>query len=249
MSEKAVFFTLASDEYYYPAGCHKFVNSFKRFHPDIDLVVFRQDMIDKVFKEKGINFFNAKPTFAKLLTPYFDLVVNIDCDSLILGRAEEVLKQDYDIGAAWNYNDYENRKIENVSEKMFLNAGLVASRDKTFWDIWERENRNAYKYTCAENDILCLNWYNHPYIKGLKRKVFDKDIKDFYGCKSLGKEKYFALNDGKVMYNGGRLVIYHNAKGKAFPKLDFYKLGFQKGVADFMEGISVYGATYRMGAL
>ena len=240
--KKVVFFTIVGDNYYYPCGTHKMVNSFKRFHPDIDLVVFRQDMIDKVFKEKGINFFTAKPTFAKLLTPHYDLVVNIDADCVILGRCEEVLKDDYEVGAAWNYNDYENRKVEHVTEKQFVQAGLVASRNKKFWALWEYENRNAFKYVCAENDILNLIWYGkHDY----NFKIFDKGIKDFYGCKLLGKEKDCYLKDNKVMCEGGQVVIYHNAKGRRFPKLDYPNLGFPNDVANYMEGLSSYGATVR----
>lgn len=246
--KKVVFFTIVGDNYYYNCGTHKMVNSFKRFHPDIDLVVFRQDMVDKVFKEKGINFFTAKPTFAKILAPHYDLVVNIDADSVILARLDEVLADDYDVGSVWNYNDYENRKIENVTEKMFLNAGLVASRNKEFWDIWEYENRNAFKYICAENDILCLTWYNHPVVKKMKRKIFDKD-KNYLGCKSLNREKECYLEDGKVMCRKERVKVYHNAKGRRFPKLDYPNLGFSSDVANYMEALSSYGTSVRYSAL
>lgn len=246
--ERVVFFTIVGDDYYYPCGTHKMINSFKRYHPDIDLVVFRRDMIEKVFKEKGINFFTAKPTFAKILAPHYDLVVNIDADCVILGRCEEILKKDYDVGAAWNFNDYENRKVDHVTEEQFVQAGLVASRRKDFWDIWEHENRNAFKYVCAENDILNLIWYAKPKAD-FKFKIFDKDIKDFYGCKLLGKEKDCYLKDNKVMCDGGQVIIYHNAKGRRFPKLDYPNLGFPKDVANFMEALSSYGTTVLYGKI
>ena len=85
---KTCFYTIVDDKVYYPGGTHIMINSFKRFHPDIDLIVFRQDMIDRIFKANNINFYQAKPTFAKLLTNKYDLVVNIDCDHIIkIGRA------------------------------------------------------------------------------------------------------------------------------------------------------------------
>jgi len=247
MKERIVFFTLVSDDYYYALGAHKFVNSFKRFHPDIDLVVFRQDMIDKVFAEKNINFYMAKPTFAKLLTNKYDLVVNIDADCAIMGRMTEVLKDDYNIGAAWNYNIYENRTLGDITEKQYVQAGLVGSRSKKFWDIWEKENKNAMKYTCQENDILNLVWYNDPYVKTLKRKIFDKDIPDYYGCKSLGQEEKMYLKDGKVMLNKGQVVAYHQARGAKFPKLDFFdkSLGFTYEVADYWEKMSMEGISVK----
>ncbi len=248
MKEKVVFFTIVNDHFYNQCGTPKMINSFKRFHPDIDLVVFRQDMVDKVFKEKGINFFTAKPVFAKLLTPHYDLIVNIDADSVVLARLDEILADDYEIGGVMNYNDYENRSIENISAKMFLNAGLVASRNKSFWDIWEYENRNAFKYLCAENDILCLTWYNHPVVKKMKRKIFDKD-KNYYGCKSLNREKECYLEDGKVMLRKEQVKVYHAAKGPRFPKLVFRDHGFSEDVSQHMDTISEYGKSVIYGKL
>jgi len=244
---KTVFFTLISDDYYYPTGTHRFVNSFKRFHPDIDLVIFRQDMIDKVFKEKNINFYMAKPTFAKLLTKDYDLVVNIDADTAILSRMEEVLKDDYDVGGAWNFNQYENSHFENITDKMYIQAGLVGSRDKKFWDIWEEANKNAMKYIRQENDVLNLVWYNNPYVKTLKKKIYDKDIPDFYGCKSLGQEPLFYVKNDKVWCGKGQVVAYHQARGKMFPKLDFFdkRLGFSYEVASHWEKLSMEGVSVK----
>lgn len=248
MKEKVVFFTIVSDSYYYQVGTPKLATSFKRFHPDIDLVVFRQDMVDKVFEEKKINFYMAKPTFAKLLAPHYDLVVNIDADSVVLDRLGVVLAQDYEIGSVMNLNDYENRTIENVNEERFLNAGLVASRNKGFWDIWEKKNKDAMKYVCKENDVMNLLIYNHPKVKKMKLKVFDKD-KDYYGCKSLGREGEFYLEDGKVMCRGEQVFIYHHAKGGVLPKLQFEQMGFPDDVVKFLYTISCYGKTERYGSI
>jgi len=242
--EKVVFFTFVSDNYYYPVGTFKMVNSFKRFHPDIELIVFRQDIIDKVFKEKGVNFYNAKPTFAKLLAPLYDLVVNIDADSVCLGRLDEVLKQNYEVGSVMNLNDYENRTIENIDEEMFLNAGLIASRNKDFWDIWEKKNKKAMDYTCKENDIMNLLIYNNPKVKKMKLKVFDKK-KDYYGCKSLNREGEFYIENGKVMCRDEQVFIYHHAKGGVLPKLQFEQMGFTPEVVKFMDFVSNYGKTER----
>lgn len=243
-NEKVVFYTFVSDSYYYPVGTGKMINSFKRFHPEIELIVFRQDLVDQVFKKEGLNFYNAKPTFAKLLADAYDLVVNIDADSVVLGRLDAVLAQDYDIGSVMNLNDYENRTIENVTEEMFLNAGLVASRNKEFWDIWEDANKDAMKYVCKENDILNLMIYNHPEVKKMKLKVFDKD-EGYYGCKSLNRESEFCVEDDKVMCRGEQVFLYHHAKGGVLPKLQFETMGFPKNVSDLMYFVSLYGKTER----
>jgi hypothetical protein len=233
------------DSYYYPIGTPKMINSFKRFHPDIDLVVFRQDVIDRVFREKKINFYNAKPTFAKILTPYYDLVVNVDADHVFMARCEEILKGDYDIGCPINKNDYENTSVENVTEDMFLQGGMVASTQKKFWDVWEERNKEAMKYKCRENDVMNLVIYND--LKDMKLKIFDGK-KDYYGCKSLNREKEFVFKDGKVMCRGEQVFMYHHAKGGKMPKLVFEDMGFPKDVVDYLNVITIYGKSVRYGA-
>lgn len=242
--ERVAFFTFVSDNYYYGVGTHLMANSFKKFHPDIDLVVFRQDVVDRVLKSNNVNFFNAKPTFAKLLTPYYDLIVNIDADTIILDRLDHVLKDDYEVGGAWNFNSYENATFENITPEMYVQAGLIGSRNPKFWDIWERENTTAYKYVRAENDVLNLVWYNDPEVSKMKRVIYDKDIPDYYGCKSLGKEGSFIVINGDVRCEGGKVFAYHHAKGGgAMPKLQFEKMGFRDDVAAYMKFCGYYGTT------
>jgi hypothetical protein len=246
---KTVFYTTVSDSHYYGCGTPKFINSFKHFHPDIELIVFRQDMIDRVFKEKNINFYKAKPTFAKLLTPYYDLIVNIDADTVVLGRLERILKGDFDIACPTNLNDYENMSIENVTKEMFIQAGLVAVTNKKIWDIWEKANKDAMKYLAQENTILNLLWYNHPEISKMNRLILDKD-KDYYGCKSLNREREFYMKDGQVMCRDERVYLYHHAKGGgAMPKLVYETMGFPKDVVNFMNVVSEYGKSVRYGSL
>jgi hypothetical protein len=245
---KKVFFTIVSDDYYYGSGTPKFINSFKRFHPDTDLVVFRQDIIDRVFEKEKINFYMAKPTFAKLLTPYYDLVVNIDADTVITARLDEVLKGDYDVGSVWNYNDYENASFENIKAKMYVQAGLVASTNKKFWDIWEKANKDAMRYVRQENDVLNLIWYNDKDVKKMKKVIFDKE-KDYMGCKSLGRESEFYVEGNKLMCRKEQVKAYHHAKGKAFPKLNYETMGFTPEVVHFLNAVSQYGKSVRYSSL
>ena len=170
LSKKPVcFYTFVSDNYFVPVGTPELINSFKKFHPDIPLVVFRQDVVEQIinpnkkFMEGQVNWLNAKPIFAKLLTDQYELVVNIDADTVILGRLDEVLTGDYDIGSVTNFNDYENTHVETVTDEMYLQAGLVASRIPEFWDVWmARSLKDNWKYRCAENDTLNLVVYENP---------------------------------------------------------------------------------------
>lgn len=244
---KTCFFTIVDDRFYYPVNTPAMINSFKRFHPDIDLIVFRQDMIDKVFKEKNINFYMAKPTFAKLLAPHYDLVVNVDADHIFLDRCNEILKGDYDIGCPINKNDYENTSVEDVTEDMFLQGGMVASTRIEFWNIWENQNRDAMKYKCKENDVMNLVIYNDPICNKMKLKIFDKE-KDYYGCKSLGREGEFYIKDGRVKCRKEQVYAYHFAKGGiAKPKPE--QLGFSQEVVDYINAVGSYGKTVLYGAI
>jgi hypothetical protein len=242
---KKVAFTAVDDRLYYAEGTHIFANSFKRFHPDIDLVIFRQDVIDKLFKDKDINWYQAKPFFAELLFDY-DLIVNIDADTIILGRLVEVFDNlDYDIGSVWNFNDYENASFENITEEMYLQAGMVASTSKEFWLAWQKINSTAMQYLRKENDTLNLLVYNDPEISKLKLKIFDKD-KDYYGCKSLGREPVFETNVDKTICKGEQVIAYHFARGGQFPKLDIPNMPLRDPVKTLWNKIAYSGQTVKL---
>jgi hypothetical protein len=243
-------FTIVDDRLYYPIGTHLFINSFRRFHPDVDLIIFRQDMIDKIFVKENINFYQAKPFFGEIVSNLgYKLVVNIDADTIIAGRLTEVFDNvDYEIGGAWNFNDYENAFFENITAEMYIQAGMVASTRLDFWKAWQKINRDAMKYIRKENDTLNLLVYNDPEIKKMKFKFFDKD-RDYYGCKSLNRESEFYLEDKKVMCRGEQVKAYHWARGGRMPKLQFDRLPFPNDVANYLTYLGMYGQTIKIGSI
>lgn len=241
---KKVAFTCVDDRLYYAEGTHLMINSFKRFHPDIDLVVFRQDTVDKLFKEKNINWYQAKPFFAELLEKDYDLIVNMDADHIVLGRMTEVFDNvDYDVAFPWNFNDYENASFENITEEMYLQAGMVASTSKEFWKTWREANKDAMKYLRKENDIVNLVVYNQ--MPELALKIVDKE-KDYYGCKSLGREPEFTIEKGKTMCRGEEVKSYHFARGNHFPKLDIPNMPLVDEVKKNWLEIATYGQTVKI---
>lgn len=239
---KKVAFTAVDDRLYYAEGTHIMVNSFKRFHPDIDLVVFRQDTVDKLFKEKDINWYQAKPFFAELLEDKYDLICNLDADHVITGRMTEVFDNiDYEVGFPWNFNDYENASFENITEEMYLQAGMWATTSTKFLARWRGANRHAMKYLRKENDIANLVVYN--YIPDLKLKIFDKE-KDYYGCKSLGREPQFYIENDKLMCRNEQVLAYHFARGNHFPKLDFQNMPLTDEVKEWLINLG-YGQSVK----
>lgn len=242
---KKVCFTAVDDKLYYPIGTHIMINSFRRFHPDIDLVVFRQDVVDKLFKEKDINWYQAKPFLAELLEDKYDLIVNMDADHIVLDRMTEVFDNvDYEVGAPWNFNDYENASFENITEKMYLQAGMVASTSHKFWETWRKANGIAMQYVRKENDILNLVVYNQ--MPELKLKIFDEK-KDYYGCKSLGREPEFRAVDGKTYCRKEQVIAYHYARGgRALPKLDIPNMPLTDEVKEAWLDIAYKGQTVKI---
>lgn len=238
---RKVTYTAVDDAHYYPEGTHIFINSFKKFHPDIDLVVFRQDTVDKLFAEKSINWYQAKPFLAELLFDEYDLIVNIDADHVICDRMTEIFDNvDYDVACPQNLNDYENASFDNITEEMYLQAGIVASTKKEFWKHWQEQNAFAMKFIRKENDILNLVVYNQ--MPELKLKVLDKE-KDYYGCKSLGRELQFYIEDDKLMCRKEQVIAYHFARGNHFPKLDYNNMPLRQEVKEWLYKISYYGQT------
>lgn len=245
-----VFYTFVSDDYHDPVGTPGLVNSFKHFHPDIPLVVFRQEDVDKIIDNKIVNWLNAKPMFAKLLTDKFECVVNIDADSIITGRLDEVFDDNYDVGSVVNMNDFENVSVDGVTEEMYLQAGLIASRRPEFWDIWmQRSLKDNWRCKCAENDTMNLVIYEQLIPAGWKLKVFDKD-KDYYGCKSLNREGEFYLKNDKLMCRDEYVKVYHAAKGPMnMPKFKFDDMGFSDDVAQYLKELASYGRSVIYDAL
>jgi hypothetical protein len=236
---RKVCFAPVDDKHFYLMGTPIMVNSFKKFHPDIDLVLIRQNTVDKLFSEKGINWYNATPYFAELFFDDYDLVVKMDVDHVVTGRMTEIFDNvDYGVAGPWNFNDYENSSVQNVTAEMYVQGGLIASTKKEFWLKWQRMNNDVRKYRCRENDVFNLVIYNE--IPGLKLKIVDKE-RDYYGCKSLNREKEFYIESDRLMCRGEQVFAYHNAKGGVYPKLDFDNMPFTPEVKEWLKRIGSYG--------
>jgi len=229
---KTVFYAILSDDFKDTVVDYQgFYKSFKRFHPDIDLVVFGNNEINKLFSEKTwLNFCNCKASFAKLLYNDYDLVVNVDADFYFFDRLTEIIEGlDYELGGCANYNASLNVSINlpvtngyiipHISEQQYIQGGLVASPSKKFWDDYEEHSKNlADHLPLMENDILNILWYSGEY----KTKVFEGDIdfnsenfKTYFNCSLLGRESGCSLKDGKVWLGDKQVKSYHVANGNS----------------------------------
>ena len=205
-----------------------FAGSFKKFHPDIDLIIFEDATINKLFSENPwLTSENCKPSFAKLIYNDYDLLVNIDSDFYFFDRCEEILKADYDIAACANYNvrynaslksqKINNHNISEISEINYIQGAMIASTSKTFWDEYEELNKElAHKLPIKENDVLNILWYSDKY----KTKILDGDVdyrspnfKQYYNCASLTRENEAVIKNNKVCLDDKVMRSYHCGHG------------------------------------
>lgn len=225
-----------------------FVNSFKKFHSDIPLIVFDE----RDLKKHNLNYLNAKATFGRILSEEYDLVVNVDADTYVLAPLDEILLADYDVACPANFNQTDNLvgiKVSSgitgngnpnwlVSEVEFLQGGLIASPSKQFWKHYEYATQKHYnKFVCFENDVLNIVAHTYPY----KVKVLDGHYdyrfaghNCFYGCSIISKEKNCYIENDKLMCEGKPVKCYHFAHGSAKKK---YQDVFPESTHSFIQSI------------
>lgn len=247
------FYTFFSDYFFFAKRAWVSVNSFVKFHPDIDVFVYREDYIKNFFQdnnplaftkehtgEKREAWYNLTTSIALDLSKEYKRVVHFDGDVISTGRWDEVLKDDWEIGAVMNHNVYENTSIENITEEMYIQNGIAGSSSKKFWYAWQKKNIDASKNKFYDCDNLNLLIYNDPTISKMKIKIFDKE-KDYYGCKSLGREQDMYLQDNELMLDGQKVKAYHWARGSNVDKFKFETLPFKRDVIEWLYDIGNAG--------
>lgn len=243
---KTCFFTILTAEYSRCIEYELFEKSFKHFHPDIPLFVVGESEIQKLKQENpSLDLYKAKASAAKLFYNDYDLVVNIDADHFIFGRFDEILKGDYDVAAPSNHNNYENVSISIgsyrgnnyniVPEEKYVQAGLIASTSKAFWDTYEAASlRHADSMTCRDNDVLnlVLQFGNFKFkLLDGGWSPTDPDRSCFYGCSSLALENICTLVNDVPCINNIPVKCYHVARGGAKPT---FKQLFNKEITDWL---------------
>jgi hypothetical protein len=230
---KICFFTFVTESYSQYIEFDLFEKSFKHFHPDIPLFVLRDKEIESLKQQNSsLDMYNIKATAAKTFYDEYDLVVNIDADHFIFSRLDEIISGDYDVACPSNVNNYENVDIfintyQNnmynvVASDQYVQAGLIASTSKQFWNAFETSSiKHAQHMTCKDNDVLNLVLQFGNY----KFKLLDGDWlpasssrNSFYGCSSLSLEHLTTIINNIPCINGVPLKCYHVARGHIKPK-------------------------------
>ena len=219
---------MADNAHWIGARGDEFVKSFHYFHPDIELKVFVEEEVKREFAAfPELNWYNCKAWFAKLLYNDYDLVVNIDCDHLVLGELTSILAGDYDVACPANYNVFSNASLkvvstgnnvsELVSEYAYFQGGLIASTSKAFWDDYDYASRKHsanlfYKENDVLNLLLALCDYKVKYLDGGNDFRAINNFKEYYGCASLGRESEAYVENGQITLGGCPMKAYHFAR-------------------------------------
>jgi hypothetical protein len=218
--------------------------SLKYFHPDIELKIFGEEDIKQINLPEP--YYRAKAFFGKQLSKDYDLVINIDADCIVVGSLDDIINSSYDVGSVYNnllgIPDPLKRPIctlDKTNPLFYVNAGLVASKSKKFWDWWDDLNKRHFfgQYQFREQDTLnmifyygnlnCVNFDNSANVYGIylngywpKAQLKNKDI--VIPKEIVGQEK--------------TIKILHWAGGSGMLKMN-YRTKFSEKVADRIEEI------------
>ena len=175
------------------------MRSFKKFHPDIEMKFFGQGELDKIHYQRIPEFwYKSTSFFAKDLIKNYELVVQINADSVITGPLDDVFNNTaYDVACVMNNNRTDPPvTVFNVPAPMYVNCGFVAMRSREFiehwWDLCNRYYFNQFKF--REQDLLNIMVHYGNY------QVMNLDGNDrWYGVINRGEWMRFEVRDGKLI--------------------------------------------------
>lgn len=235
---KSVAFTVADNNYLPYAKMLE--ASFKKFHPDIEFIIFGK----KDLEQLGISepYFRNKAFFGEKLQKEYDSVLNIDADSIVVGDLTAIFESNYDAGSVYNNFDPDPLKrkmikIWDMHPVEYVNAGLVAGKSRRFWSWWKKLclSHHYPNYQFREQDMLNivfsygdLHTVNFDtgddiyglYLNGYWPKAVLEDDKIVLPKEVLGKKKYWK--------------VLHWAGGAGAPKMN-YRTKFVPEVSDKIE--------------
>lgn len=241
--------THVSDHLYNSIGAHKLVKSIQFFHPELDLIVFGDETLNKVMSEDSrINWNNIHPIVSYMLADRYKTVIHMDADSMLVDRIDELLENvsRYDVIGVRNTNDYHKAgkdnpiSCENVHYTKYINAGLVAVSNKLFYEDWIDLNfKLANHLPFGENDTLNMLFHSEKYSSYI---VDDFGTDLYYGLSNVWGEKnhweswkQIYLDNAKLKLNKKKVKVLHQAGGTMSTKLDFNQ--FTDSVRNYLEKI------------
>ena len=217
------------------------VNSLRKFDPETELVVFKDEVVTNYLKRDPEFFYRACPILASnLFNQGYDEVCKLDVDQIITGDISYIWEGDCDIATVLNTNPREMKNlvvsVPGVDPMQYMNCGLVVMRSKPFVAQWLAlcHNPQFQRFQYREQDIMNLmihygNW---------KVVQLDGD-KGFYGLSSKGYWPETKLVDDKIILpaneewnkQDAEIKVIHFAGGND-PQKGNYNLYFPEEVVE-----------------
>jgi len=237
--EKVCFFTIAdkNNERY----AEMMLNSLRKFHPDVPHHLIGQEELDK--NPDPQKFYRMYALVGKQLSKKYDLVINLDADSVVTGSLDHIINDDsYEVGAVLNNNLVDPQlTIFDVEARHYVNAGFIAARSKRFWAWWQKLNLSPYweKHRYREQDMLNIIFHYGD----LKTKIFDFSSK-WHGLVHKGQWDKFVLRGDKIFLpktervcgEDKEIKIIHWAGGNV-PKMNFH-VHFKPKIVERLEWLT-----------
>lgn len=229
MKKPVSFFVVASDEY--KPFADKMIKSLRKF-TDKPIKIFGQKDLDKCNSDGYLGSWYAY--FGAILSKEYELVINIDADSIVLDNIDEIFEDNYDVaGTLSNYPINQGAYLTNVPTNKYFNVGLLASRSEKFWNDWKMLNMKNMKYYYYGEQDVCNSLLA---TSEFKVRIFDHEQSGvFYGGVGRPYWPTFRMVDNKVMCENRIVKIIHFA-GKYIKKFEYKESGlFDKDVCNYFD--------------
>ncbi len=227
-------------------GLQKMLRTLKYYNPTFDVHVYDEIDLNRIYKERpGINLWSAMSITMMEIKKKTkcDIIVHIDCDSIILAPLTEILADGIDVFGVRNdfdgigdRNESQNRPylIKDIPNEKYLNCGFIATPSDEFLEEWTQCNNyliNKYgdiRNATPECPIVeqgsynLVIWYQNKY----KVRILDRlGGNVFYGCSANFKtdNNYIAPsvrkqfpNEDKYCWSSWRDIEYNENDGKFY---------------------------------
>lgn len=222
-----VAFTIAYGKAENLAYAGMMINSFKKFHPNVPVVLFTDKDVEAI-TEPGKTY-RMYAMFGKELAKEYEAVLQIDSDSIVTGDLWHVFNdKKLKLAGVLNNNTIDPQlMIHDIPPQVYLNAGFIYARGERFWNWWDSLNHRIYfnRYRFGEQDT-----YNMIFHYGdLGGKILDYDYRPYlHGLVHKGqwskfelKGKEIVLPKGDVFDEDKIIKVIHWAGGQ-IPKMNFH---------------------------
>ena len=206
---KIIFSTYCQSHLKERFGANKLINSFKYFHPNIPIVLYEDEELERVHKEYGWTnglfrwgLDNTYPVCImldikrKYNTEY---VCHLDSDSICFGKLDEITKCDYEIASVRNDCDNDiNHNINrpqclwNLPNNKYVSCGCISTNSEKFLLEWIELNKQiVQKFGGVKSFWMCdQNWMNYLFhYQNYSSKILDPENSNLIYGRSINPPK------------------------------------------------------------